>query len=327
MPQPELIAVAPPEPTVRPGAKHRISDFLVGRLRKKHLKRYRVQDYQYRSVAGNGQPGSRVSLRLYRGETGQAAPLVVVLPIWGTFDYPTEKLAWKLRQHFGGRAHIAVLGGPNRLVQWQGIAAADSRDELLRQAQLSAAHVDVTAEDIRALFRWARAQPFVDPDSLLLVGFSISAIVGSVAAIREGPALLGTALVLGAGSPAQVMAYCNRIAGDSREAAMRKLGLTQAEYLAVMEEAFDPLDWVKQGVRAREPARYLLIDAGRDDCMPALARDALWQGLGRPERYTLRGSHHGAFLSMTLVGLDYSNRRIIDFIERRLSVSGRSGLP
>lgn len=315
---PALIEAPVPERPPKPGFKHRVSDHLVDRLRSQDLLAYEVGDWRFQSVGENGQPGNHVSFRLYLGKTVLPAPLIVVLPIWGTFDYPSEKLSWMLRRHFAGKVHIAVLGGQNRLVQWQGIGSAESREELLQQARLSATHVDVTAEDIRALFRWARAQSFVDADRLLLAGFSIGAIVGSVTAIREEPSLLGTMLVLGAGSPAEVMAYCNRIAAQSREAAKNNLGLDQAQYLAMMREAFDGLDWVKQGVRAEDPERYLLIDAARDDCMPQSARDELWQGLGRPERFTLHGNHHGAFLSMTRVGLDYSNRKILDYIDRRL---------
>lgn len=320
-PAPGFAEVASPPPEVRlPGAKQRIAASLVRSMRKKQLEDYQVHYLQGPSLGRNGQTDNLVRLRYYRGDVAGPAPLVVILPIWGTFEYPSEKLALRLRSHYGGKVHLIVVGGEHRLVNWPGIAGAQSREELLARAALSAEHVAVTAEDIRRVLQWARTQPEVDPERLALVGFSISAIVGSVAAVQE-PELAATVLVMGAGEPAEVMSTCNRIAGRSRDLVMQRLGLSLDEYRQIMHQAFDPLDWVKQGITVEDGARFLVIDAIEDDCMPKQARESLWEGLGRPERYELKGSHHGAFLSMTKIGLNVSNRLIVKYLDPRLQGS------
>ena len=78
-----------------------------------------------------------------------------------------------------------------------------------------------------------------------------------------------------------------------------------------------PLTGLDKGAVMDDPSRFLVVDAHRDDCMPQQARDALWRGLGKPERYTLQGSHQGAFLSMTIVGLNYTSKLLVDYIEGR----------
>ena len=128
------------------------------------------------------------------------APLVIILPIWGTFDYPVEKLSLRLRKRFKGKVHIALFLGNNRLIKWPEIAASASRQELLQQSLASAEHVRVASADIRGLLRWARSQEKIDPERIVLSGFSIGAIVGSMVTVEE-PALLGTTLVMGRCKP------------------------------------------------------------------------------------------------------------------------------
>jgi dienelactone hydrolase len=315
---PELTAFEPPleEPTGT-SASHKISDFLVRTMRKRSLKPYQLSELSYPSSGDNGQPGQRVRVRLYRGDVAAPAPLVIILPIWGTFEYPSEKLSWKLRQHFNGEVHIAQALGDNRLVRWQAFTEASSRAQLLQEAQQSADNVRVTATDIGGLLRWAEQQPDIDAQRIVLLGFSIGSIVGSLVGLEE-PDLAATILVFGALNPAEVISHCNRFAGDIRETVLHNLDMTTDEYLQVMHQAFDPLDWGMQGLRADDPSRFLIIDAANDDCMPETAREALWEGLGKPERYTLRGNHRSAFVSTTLVGMNYSSRLIVNYIEQRV---------
>ena len=303
---------------MRSGAKHRISEALVRNMQSKKLRHYQIQELEYPSSGNSGQPGNKVRVRFYQGDVEGPAPLVIILPIWGTFDYPVEKLSLRLRNRFKGKVHIALFLGENRLIKWPEIAASDSREELLQQSLASAEQVRVASVDIRGLLRWARSQEKIDPERIGLSGFRIGAIVGSIVTVEE-PALAGTTLVMGAVNPADVLTYCNRIAGDSRLTAMENLDMSLQEYENTMHEAFDALDWTRQGVVVADPSRFLVVDAHHDDCMPQRARDELWLGLGKPERYTLKGSHQGAFLSMTIVGLNYTSKLLVDFIEERFN--------
>jgi hypothetical protein len=313
---PNLVESAPEPPPERGGIKHNISEALVRSMQGKQLTGYQVQELEYPSAGENGQPGNRVRVRYLKRQAPGPAPLVIVLPIWGTFQYPAEKLSWKLREHFKGDVNIVLLLSKNRLVKWGDIGASASRDELLQHSQASAEQVRVTAQDIRGLLRWAESRPEIDGERIALTGFSIGAIVASLVAVEE-PRLAATVLVMGAGNPAEVMASCNRVAGQSRKTAIKTLGLSQQEYEQTMHQAFDVLDWVKQGVSVEDPSRFMIIDANSDDCMPKSAREALWVGLHRPERYTFRGNHHRAFLSMTPVGANVANKLIANYIEQQ----------
>ena len=59
--------------------------------------------------------------------------------------------------------------------------------------------------------------------------------------------------------------------------------------------------------------------------MPKSAREALWVGLDRPERYTFRGNHHRAFLSMTPVGANVGNKIIAKYIDQQFERHAGSG--
>lgn len=316
--EPQLVPAQPQDDALgHTGTKHKISQHLVSNMQSKKLQHYQVRELQYPSSGRSGQPGNRVRLRFYQGDVAAPAPLVVILPIWGTFDYPVEKLSLRLRKHFKGKVHIALVLGEERLVQWPEIAASSSRKELLQHAQISAEQVHVASQDTRGLLRWAQSQPHIDAERIVLSGFSIGAIVGSMVAVAE-PTLAGTTLVMGAVNPAEVLAFCNRIAGESRDMAMATLGMDVDEYEAIMHQAFDSLDWTRHDTEVNNPARFLLVDANNDDCMPQATRDALWLGLGKPERYTLKGNHQEAFLSMTVVGLNQTSKILVDYIEQRV---------
>jgi hypothetical protein len=58
--------------------------------------------------------------------------------------------------------------------------------------------------------------------------------------------------------------------------------------------------------------------------MPQQAQCALWLCPGKPERYTLKGKHQEAFLSMTLVRLKTTSKRPADSSERRVLLDDAS---
>ena len=68
-----------------------------------------------------------------------------------------------------------------------------------------------------------------------------------------------------------------------------------------------------------DPADVLYVDSGFDGCIPRTARDDLWNAMGRPERVTLGYDHKNSFLTMTFLGFDVTTRRIIAFLDSRLT--------
>jgi hypothetical protein len=59
-----------------------------------------------------------------------------------------------------------------------------------------------------------------------------------------------------------------------------------------------------------------VIDAQHDDGIPASARDALWQALGRPARISVPPTHGGALLAMTFLGGHHVRTSISRFLAR-----------
>jgi hypothetical protein len=67
-----------------------------------------------------------------------------------------------------------------------------------------------------------------------------------------------------------------------------------------------------------DPRRILIIDAGRDTCVPESSRNDLWLALGKPERISMNYDHEPAFYSITPLGFNWMRRQIWGFLEARL---------
>mgnify|MGYP001121937722 CR=1 FL=1 len=67
-----------------------------------------------------------------------------------------------------------------------------------------------------------------------------------------------------------------------------------------------------------DPERVLIFEAGRDQCVSEASRDALWQAMGRPERYTIMSSHRRAFFTLTPLRFNWMRGKIWRFFERVL---------
>jgi len=67
-----------------------------------------------------------------------------------------------------------------------------------------------------------------------------------------------------------------------------------------------------------DPDRGIMLEAGRDTCIPKSGRDALWHALGEPTRVVWPVNHNVAFLTMTPLGGNIMAHRIVDFLEQTL---------
>jgi dienelactone hydrolase len=189
--------------------------------------------------------------------------LLVILPVWGSFEYPIEKVAKRVRDRYQGKVHIAAVLGEQRLLDWDGMAAAEDADALRRHSEISAERIRVAVVDIRRLLDWAELQPEIDPQRIALTGFSIGAVVGSLVVTQE-PRLAASTLIMGGANPAQLLTYCNRIAGRTRQEVTERLGMDEQQYMAIMSAAFDPLN-LSNFRGSVDPSRVLVVDAGDDD--------------------------------------------------------------
>jgi dienelactone hydrolase len=276
---------------------------------------YRVRELTFPSAGNNGQVDNRVSVRYFQSKGSGEKPLVIILPIWGTYTYPPEKLTRSILKATDGTWHVMWVLGADYLLDWDAMASAASEDEFDRQLSTMADRVATAVIDVRRLVDWTETRPEIEPENLAVVGFSVSSLVASLTLAHESRLDAGV-LVMGGALPAEIFATCPKRPRRVREATMKRFGWSLAEYRRVFEQAFETID----------PARYtdhysasniLMIDARHDRCVPEPSREALWSALGHPERLTLGYGHKLSFLAMSPLGFNFLNRRIIQFLDRR----------
>ena len=103
---------------------------------------------------------------------------------------------------------------------------------------------------------------------------------------------------------------------------MERFDWSIAQYQAIFDELFKPGDPEK--FRGRyQPEKLLIVEASLDNCMSKSAREALWDATGEPARIKLLARHKMAFLSMTPIALNFTTRKIYDFLEEQLQISDK----
>lgn len=267
------------------------------------------------SVGDNGQPGQQVEGIYYRARLAGEHPLAIILPIWGSHRYPSEKVtAGILRRR--DDIHVFHLLGENYLLDWEGLALIEDEEQIAAYAQAHAARMRVAVADILQIVDWAETLEEVDPGRIGLVGFSISALVGSAVLANE-PRIAAGILVMGGGQVEEIAAYCPGRPGMAREHVMENFGWSRERYREVFREAFAVIDRSYRPGRV-DPSRILMIDSRHDECMPAATREDLWMRMGFPERITYSYGHKSSFLAMTPLGFNKMRRQVYDFVDRAL---------
>jgi hypothetical protein len=125
-------------------------------------------------------------------------------------------------------------------------------------------------------------------------------------------------LMMGAANLADIFTACGDRAGEVRAHVLRSFGWTIEQYREFFDDLFGPADPVRYA-GSYDPDRILMIDAMFDDCMPESSRAALWEVTGHPERITLLYKHRSSFYSLTPLGLNFSRRKIYQFLDAALS--------
>ena len=278
---------------------------------------YWVRSLTMPSVGENGQPGNLVTARYYQGKRAGGRPLVIVLPIWGFHDYPSETIARDLRERSGGAINVLQIVADRPIFDWEAISEVTSEAVFFARIDQMVDRFVATVTDIRRLVDWAESRPEVDPRRIALIGFSISAIVASVAVAHE-PRLAAGILVMGGADPDEILASCDLEIGDARERVLAQLGWSVERFRSELRRELAAINPARFAGMA-DPRRVLIIEAGADRCMPQSARDRLWDALGRPERIAYRYGHRMAFLAMTFLGGHDLQRQVYRFLDRVLA--------
>jgi dienelactone hydrolase len=269
------------------------------------------------SVGDNNQPGNLVAASYYRSRVPGPHPMVIVLPIWGTYTYPPRKMSRFIQNHSNGHVHVLHIHGERYFLDWDRLATAPDEASFLDVFRDAIEHQRVTMIDVSRLVDWAEQRPEIDGDRVALIGFSIAAsVAGSI--LTQEPRFEAAALVMGGAEQHKIMAYC---AGKRLNAVRARVARDFDWSAEDLEVRFEPIMREVDAANHRgliDPRNVLIVDAGRDDCMAEDCRESMWEALGRPERLTMNYDHKRAFYSITPLGFNWLRYRIWEFLEQRL---------
>lgn len=264
---------------------------------------------EFPPVGRNGAPPIRLTAQYFRSKTaGPGAKTAIVLPIWGSYRYPSRKVSRTLRRRSRGAMHVIEVSGDEPLFLWEEMASAPTEEAFVEVAGQMTGRVEDMVIAIRELLDWARA----GETDVSVVGFSMSAIVAAIVIAVDDRFSRGV-LMMGAGNPGKVFATCNGRVADVRDAVLDRFGWSRAQYMDLFQELFEAGDPSRYHGRYR-PERLLIIDGVFDGCMAKDTRRALWEATGRQERIRIFGTHRWSFLSLTPFALNIAGKSIHDFI-------------
>lgn len=220
--------------------------------------------------------------------------------VWGRFWNPVEEgkgrpAAVLLHWLGGGFSTLEIIGhrmaeggiptlllylphyGPRRAKESPRLVEVDldRTRENMRQSVL----------DVRRARDWLAGRPGVDPSRVGIVGISLGAVVGSLAAGVDG-GFGRSVFIIGGGDLPGILFQ------DSKETAEVKRKLEEAghtrESMAAPLRGVEPLTFAAR-VRRED---VLMINAEADEIIPRASTEKLHEALGRPEILWLKGGHY-----------------------------------
>jgi Phospholipase/Carboxylesterase len=278
---------------------------------------YRIFKLMFPSAGENGQQNNIVSVRYYESVHPGKKKLVIVLPIWGSHTYPSQTITQGILERSAGDTNVLTIDGDRDLVDWRALREENREDifkDLIKTRM--ADRIKIMIIDTMRLIDWAQQRPNIDSQRIGLIGFSIGAMIASVA-ITVDPRIAAGVLVMGGANPGEIIATCPGDPESVRRVAIQRFGWSVDRYRNFLGELLAPYDPAHYK-GAVDPRRVVIFDAYFDECVPESAREALWSAMGHPERFSFMYSHKMAFLSMTPLGLNYMRTKIYDFLDQRL---------
>ena len=175
--------------------------------RVKTSSRYELLRFEFPSNGGNGQPDDMVVVDYHRSTLPGSHPVIIVLPIWGRYVYPSNAVTRTIRQRSNGSVHVLNVLGETFLTDWAALGFETDKDEFIAILAAGADHEQNTVFDFRRLVDWAENRHEIDTSGIGLIGFSHSAIVAPVIAAVD-PRIDATVLVMGGAHPHRIIARC-----------------------------------------------------------------------------------------------------------------------
>lgn len=277
---------------------------------------HELRSLSFHSSGDNGQPGDRIDARYFKSLRPGPHRLLIVLPIWGISEYPSNKIAEGYARHSRGTVQVIDVAGDGELFPWDEMRHAANELEFVEISRVSVERFRTVVIDVRRLLDWAERQDDIDASRIGIVGFSLGAMA-TTTLLGNDPRVATAVLVMGAAEYADVISHCGRRVAKTRDHVTRDFGWTVDQYRDFFADLFSSGE-PEQYRGAYDPDTILLIDALYDDCVPESSRDALWELTGRPERVSIHARHRPAFYAMTPLGFNFARREIYDFLDRKL---------
>jgi dienelactone hydrolase len=278
--------------------------------------RLRVRLLKFRSIGVNGQDGNLVTARYYQSPRPGKHKLVIVLPIWGSYNYPPDRITEGILARGDDDINVLRVLGEQSLIDWARLGAATDEESFQLAVTDAVSRVRTMVIDVRRLIDWAETQPDIDSRRIGLIGFSLGAQIAGLIISNEPRVAVGV-LVMGGANPHEILTECAGQPQIVRENILPRLEWSERQYQDTLEQLFEPVNPAQYRGRP-DPARVIMFDAYYDDCIPRSAREALWTAMGRPERISFLYTHKMSFLAMTPLGSNYMRREIYEFLDKAL---------
>ena len=286
-------------------------------LDEEESRNYLVRHIHFPSIGDNRQRHDQVTGKYYESKHPGKKPLIIVLPIFGGHVYPSQNMTLYLKRISEGDVHVFRMLGEQNLTDWWGLKNAPDEESFMELWRATAQAERNTIIDIRRTIDWALARPEVDPDRIAVIGFSRGAIMAAVATASD-TRLAATVLVMGGAHPQQALATCPMLKGEGVQRKVQKeFGWTLDEFADRLAPLYYDLDPANFAGRT-DASRVLIVEAAKDDCIAANARQALWLAMGQPKRISIPHGHKRAFLSMTPLGTKWLQREIWSFLQETM---------
>ena len=153
----------------------------------------------------------QVTAEYFESNLPGAHPLVIVLPLWGTYTYPPQKIAEGIRDRGSRDTHVLRVLGERYLFDWDELASSPGSGNVqgARRAQMSE-RMRVTVIDVRRHPRLgASSGPRSTGIASACVGFSMSAVVPAACVRGSDDRVRSAALVMGGADLHDIIANCN----------------------------------------------------------------------------------------------------------------------
>ena len=265
------------------------------------------------STGDNGQAGNVVTGWYF--QRGHArAPLVIVVPIYGSSAYPSWTVARFLAsQPVPLDINVVLIEAERDLIDWNRLRLATTEEAWHATLAESTARYRTVAADISRIIDWAVTRPTTDPTRLGIVGFSISATIAAVAMAVDDRLTAG-AFLMGGAHLHEVFAFCRETQVTRvRNTNMRRFGWSRDTFKGKIQPLADSVNPALMP-SLNGDRHTLYVEATDDDCIPKTARDGLRDMLTPSEKIQLGYRHWPSFLfGMTPLGLHYLERAVVRF--------------